>query len=214
MLSVYEEGLEVALTPAQAAQRLGVEFRSRWLNDVSDSRFAKEINTLATYDVIRGDESGSFYPDEALTRGEACVLLGKALGLTGSGVARFTDVAGESAPYVNAMAELGMVVGFGDGTFRPDRVMTQQEFDVLLARVAGYLNFYTGLSAGFGSDESADALQALGFGAWACDSVSLLSGMGALQTADGQLRPGAPVIREEAAANLYRVLVETGVLGE
>lgn len=216
LLSVYEDGLEIALTPAQAAQRLGVEFRSRWLNDVSDSRFAKEINTLATYRVICGDDSGSFYPNEALTRGEACVLLGRALGLTGSEVARFADVAEESAcaPYVNAMAELGMVVGFGDGTFRPDRVMTQQEFDVLLARVAGYLNFYIGFSAGLGSDEGAGALRELGFGAWACDSVSLLSDLGALQTADGQLDPGAPVLREEAAANLYRVLVEAGVLAE
>ena len=53
---------------------------------------------------------------------------------------------------------------------------------------------------------------ARGFASWATGAVALLDGLGALNTVSGQPDPFAPVLREEAAANLCSVLISTGVL--
>lgn len=213
-LYLYENGAEIRCTAAEAAQKLGVSYESRWFSDVEDCRYAAALNTLATYGILSGDEEGAFHPDDELTRGEVCTLLGEVLRLEGSGVARFSDLAEDdpNTPYINAMAQLGLVLGRGDGRFYPGETMNQQEFFVLLSRVAEYLSFTVGNEMGQDWQMKLNEAAARGFASWATGAVALLDGLGALNTVSGQPDPFAPVLREEAAANLCSVLISTGVL--
>lgn len=214
MLQFWEQGQQCSYGVEEAARRLGVEYNSRWFADAADSRFANAINTLATYGLLQGDAEGNFSPDRVLTRGDACALLGHALGLTGSGTNRFRDLSPEdpNTAYINALAELGLVLGMGDGTFRPDQPVTQQEFYTMLARTARYLSFRVEFTLWDVSQEQLLSAQQAGFRSWAQESVALLSAMNVLNTADGALEPNAAVLREEAAAELFSVLVGADVL--
>lgn len=54
--------------------------------------------------------------------------------------AEFSDVPKDSVRYgaINALTELGVISGYGDGTFGPFREITRTEFAALLARTMGY----------------------------------------------------------------------------
>lgn len=212
-LWMHEDGQEISVTVAEAAQRAGAEYHSRWFCDVEDSQFADAINTLATYDIIHGDGEGNFYPGESLTRGEACAMLSKALGLEGSVTQRFEDLSAEDAntPYINAMAEMGLVVGNGAGLFLPNDPLTQQEYYIMLARVAMYLNVNFEFMEDEITEEQMEWAKETGFRLWARKSATLLDMMGVLPVEE-EPTPAQPILREAAAVNLYGVLLKTGVL--
>lgn len=76
--------------------------------------------------------------EEVITRAEFAALLANALELEGSGDTPFSDT--DSAA-VAALAELGAVTGYGDGTFKPDQTMTRAEMYVVVYRlVMGVIN--------------------------------------------------------------------------
>lgn len=201
-------------TAPEAAALMELTYDSRWFTDVEDSPFTYEINTLATYGMVHGDGNGNFYPGETLTRGEASAMLAKVLGMVGSDRQQFTDVPADDpyAPYINAMADMGMVVGMGDGTFRPGQELTRQEYYTILGRMVRYLNVNFDYAASEITQEQRDAVAELGFRAWSQDSVVLLGMVDALFSAGGEPAPGAPILREEAAASLCAVLVSAGIL--
>lgn len=59
-----------AVTPAEVSEAWGVDYVSRWFDDVADSAYGDEINTLASLGVLLGNENGDFGPQDPLTRGE------------------------------------------------------------------------------------------------------------------------------------------------
>ena len=198
----------------EAAEVLGVTYSSRWFADVADSPFADEINTLATYGIVEGDGEGNFCPEAQLKRGEVCAMLGRALGLTGNNNLYFTDVdpGDPCAPYINAMAELGLVNGVGGGRFNPDGTLSQQEYFTILGRAICYLDVNFLYTADMIQQGDLDAFGALGFQEWARESAVLLDVAGALCVTGDSLDPTAAIMREEAAAGLHAVLAATGIL--
>ena len=76
-----------------------------------------------------------------LSRQDAAVMAARALRMEESdGIAEFTDSA-EIADYarsaVNALAQAGILQGAGDGSFRPQGVLTRAEAAVILNRITG-----------------------------------------------------------------------------
>lgn len=213
-LWVYTDGEDRLLTVPEAAEALGVCYQSRWFTDVVDSPFAAEINTLATYGIVEGDGAGCFYPERTLKRSEVCAMLGRALGLTGSTNSRFRDVDPEDpcTPYINAMAELGLVNGVGDGNFRPNGTLSRQEYYTILGRAARYLNVNYDFEAEYIPQEELDRVAAQGFHSWALESVALLARHGVLCASSDTWGPVTPILREEAAASLCAVLTDAGIL--
>lgn len=214
-------------TPAEAAGQLGVTYTSRWFSDVADSPYADEINTLGTYALVVGmDNSGHFAPDQQLTRAQLCVMVSRLLGLTDDGGQIFSDVPDGLwySQAVNAMARLGLVTGVGGGKFQPNATLTQQELCTILGRTARYLNFAID-SYALSLDEAAlpeQSPELAAFAPWARVGAAVLawSAGEALGVEDGSmlhrdlsgLDPTAPVLREEAAATLCRMLTATGIL--
>ncbi|MFC1540675.1 S-layer homology domain-containing protein, partial [Candidatus Margulisiibacteriota bacterium] len=109
------------------------------------------ISLLAMQTIITGYPNGTFVPGGNITRAEMCTLLmktkllgdklaGKAKGKDeDEGQATFGDVSVKhwAAPYVKMASDLGVVLGYPDGTFRPKNNITRAEGVAMIARFAG-----------------------------------------------------------------------------
>ncbi len=209
-------------TVAEAAEKLGVTYESRWFTDVGDSRYAAAINAMGTYKLLQGDGRGHFSPKDGLTRAELCTMLANVLNVSYRGESLFADVdqADWYGPAVNAMAYLGIVNGVGGGRFNPGGALTQEEFHTILGRVARFFNLKLDAYADWVAEKESNltlgqraALN--GYSDWARNSMAVLA-WGLEDALDGRgdllfaslkdLSPKAPMLREEAAAGMYAVL--------
>lgn len=128
-------------SPAELADRLGLDYHARTFKDIQGTRFEREITTLAVYQLLSGCPDGSFRPDQAVTRAEFCAMISTALNLSAAGQdGLFSDVSSDAwyAGAVSAMAARGFISGCGDGTFRPDSTITYEEMVTILAAVAAW----------------------------------------------------------------------------
>jgi len=86
---------------------------------------------------INGYPDGTVRPDRAITRAEAAMVFYRLLkDHPEAAGGRFSDVPdGEwYAEAVNCLAELGIIDGYPDGSFKPDATMTRAEFATLASR--------------------------------------------------------------------------------
>lgn len=207
-----------------AAAELGVSYTSRWFTDVSDSPYAAELNTMATYGLLRGVGDGACDPDGTLTRAELCAMLCHALNRSSASAAPFRDVPAKSwyGPYVAKVAEMGLMSGKGDGAFDPNGLVTQEELITVLGRLADFLNANCHELLEEARELSFDGAAVSGYAAWARPYVWLL-GDGYRDNVDGNapsmllrapedIDPRANATRGEAGASLCRLLTTLGIL--
>ena len=223
-LWVGEKGTWTAITPAEALERFAAQDYCRWFTDVDGSAYADEINTLAAYGILQGDEDGAFRPGDTITRGEVCALLAQAFGITYSGEDLFIDVpAGKwFAGSVNAMAAMELVNGREGGRFDPYAEMTNQEFFTIMGRLASFLNFHVyELEKDLDQTKLDEDPLLADYAAWARSGTALMTG--AMEDSQGNaisflyddlsaIDPQAPILREQAAATLCSLLVHMDFL--
>ena len=98
------------------------------LSDIDPNTLVgKAVNELISLKIIDGYTDGTFKPDNTITRAEMAKLIVAFLRLDDIGLSSaetgFSDVDETnhwSSPYVNVAVAKGIIVGYGDGTFRPD----------------------------------------------------------------------------------------------
>lgn len=107
--------------------------------DIAGHWAMNDIEAMAVKGIVNGVTATTFEPDRAITRAEFATLLVKGLGLTSSATTGFMDVqtGGWYAPYVNAAANAGLIVGY-DGNFRPDDLITREEMAVIIAKAYAF----------------------------------------------------------------------------
>ena len=150
-------------------------------------------------------DTGEWKPNAYVTRAEFAADLARFAGIhafypTG-GAAQFSDVdlSAEDAPYLAWAVDCGIVTGFDDGTFRPERTLTREQMAVMLARFCTL----SGMTADGGADGYADAGS---ISAWAVDGVALCTALGLVQgDAQGRFRPQSNLTRAQIAAILSRM---------
>ena len=111
------------------------------------------VNTMVSLGVISGKEDGSYYaPADSLTRAEACTLIARMLGggkdpVLGSNIkSNFTDTQGHWAEtYIAYCANLGIIVGVGDGSFNPDGTLTGTAAAKMVLCALGYKPEFEGI---------------------------------------------------------------------
>ncbi len=117
------------------------------------------VETAAAAGLMTGYPNGEFRPNDPVTRGGAAVVLARAAKLEAPSPKpeSFTDVAADSwwsdgieALYANCVAK-----GYGDGKFRPDKLLTRRGAAVLVARAFGMVETPCGGFVG-GTDPSVD----------------------------------------------------------
>ncbi|MDR1560012.1 MAG: S-layer homology domain-containing protein, partial [Clostridiales bacterium] len=107
----------------------------------------------------------------------------------------FSDVSGHWAgAVVGRWQGKSVVVGFEDGTFRPDEPLTRAQFSSVLNKVMIFLT--TGVNT------FSDVSQ----GDWFYEPISKLNAAGILVKTDGEVRPNEALSREEAAVMTARLL--------
>ena len=210
---------------AALAEKHGLkDYEPRTFNDIENSPYADQIQRLAAYDLIRGDGTGAFLPEEGLTRAQLCALLAQVLQLrVPEGESRFSDVSMESwyGQCVNAAARLGLVEGVGGGRFDPDAPVTHEQLITILGRVAQRLNLFLDLDAQAVTAEALADPQLAGYAEWAREPAWLLalSQQGLLGNTISllwapleEIDPAAFATREEAAALTCSLLNYIGIL--
>ncbi|OUN10696.1 S-layer homology domain-containing protein [Flavonifractor sp. An91] len=144
--------------------------------DITDPDQANAAEMLRLLGVVNGTGGGAFRPQGTLTRGEFCKMTVEIMGRGDEEPAQrsrtiFTDVSSThwARGYINLAASITvggsaggdgesstagtrLIMGVGDGSFQPDRVITCGEAVTILMRVLGYgdgdvaggLNWYDG----------------------------------------------------------------------
>ena len=109
----------------------------------------------------------------------------------------FTDVEGDYEKAIEMLVALGIVDGYEDGTYRPERVVTRAEMAKLMVVALGYSDLVTGSKSNFSDTQ----------GHWADAYIALAAGKGiVIGDGDGRFRPDSTVSYDEAITMLVRGL--------
>lgn len=90
--------------------------------------------------VLNGKEDGNFDPTDVLRRGEAAAMVGRLFRLVpDSGGSVFSDVTPDyyAAGYIGAMRQMGIINGYEDGTFQPEKAVTYSELFMMVTSLLG-----------------------------------------------------------------------------
>lgn len=106
----------------------------------SGAWYNNAVSTLTRAGILDGYEDGSFRPNASITRAEftkIAVSFFKHVG--GASSSPFNDVPDSAwyAEFVKAAAELGLIDGYEDGTFRPNAPITRAEACTIVNRTLG-----------------------------------------------------------------------------
>lgn len=167
-------------------------------NDPTQTGIANWLRTDKHTTSMTGYGNGLFGPENSVTRAQIAqifyrLLKNKDVAVTVS----FTDVAPDAwyAEAVNTLGSLGIVAGYQDGRFDPDRPITRAEFCAIATRFARVLstveNPFTDIST---QDWYYTAVTTAASYDW-------VSGMG-----DGTFRPRDVITRAQAATIINRML--------
>lgn len=99
--------------------------------------FYREIAVAEKNGLASGLPDGTFHPDTAMSRAETAAFLTRAYSLaSGKQSVSLTDTTDHwAAAPIALMSSNGLIGGYTDGTYRPNRSVTRAEFSVFLARV-------------------------------------------------------------------------------
>ena len=109
--------------------------------DVLDTHWAHPyIEDVTEKGIMNGVDDKNFAPEDAMTRAMFVTVLARLSGDTFTEQTSFSDVpAGQwYSAAVSWAAENGIVLGYPDGTFAPDKAVSREDAMTLLVRFAGW----------------------------------------------------------------------------
>ena len=107
-------------------------------DDVPDGAwYATAVNIMAELGIVNGVGDDKFEPNREITRAEFTTMAMRFAKVPSGGVNIFTDVAPSDwfYSYVVNSIQYGWIEGYGDGTFRPDRLITRAEVTTIVNRM-------------------------------------------------------------------------------
>lgn len=116
----------------------GEQASSTSFSDVDENHFASGyIAQAVELGVISGFPDGRFRPNAPITRAQMAAIIGNAFELRGHAPSVFTDVSPHTTGYreILYLADLGIVTGYADGTYKPSSHMTRAQFTVIMSRI-------------------------------------------------------------------------------
>ncbi len=183
--------------------------------DVSGKWSEQAVNNMASRMIVNGVDADHYNPNADVTRAELASILVRALGLpTNSGNATFNDVTANDwyAGAVAKAADYGLIQGYADGSFGPDRTITRQEALMMLTRAMKIANLNTQ------TNDAATVLAAYAdhasVASWAKDAVATAIQSGLVQGNNQGLAPTQHLSRAETAALVQRLLIQAKLIDE
>lgn len=179
------------------------------LSDMTGHWAKEAVERAVTLGFVTGYPDGTFRPDANVTRQEIAAILIRSLPVdTGAAPPAFRDagaIGDWASEAVGQVAALGLMVGYGDGTFRPSERLTRSELAVLIRR-ARELNdkkehkpVDPAMPASYADEDAIPP--------WAREAVNELKQLGIMTGRDdNRFVPDAKVTRAEAVVTLMRYL--------
>lgn len=170
-----------------------------------DHPFSEEIEWTADQGLMTGFSDGTFRPSRAITRAAITAILYRLAGepaFTPPSEPTFSDVAPTSPFFLQIewVADEGVLNGFGDGTYRPDKPLSRVALAALAYRASG--DSYTPPGTATFND--------VAVGSQFFTEVEWIADLGVLQGwPDGSFRPSRSLTRQALAAILFRGLTVT-----
>ena len=198
--------LSLVLALVMTMSLVTVSAGAKDFTDDSEITYKEAVDVISALGVVDGYSDGDFRPDDVLTRGAAAkIICNLILGPTtasylSADTAPFKDVPVTNvfAGYITYCSQQGIINGYADGTFRPTRAVTREEFAQILynyAKCKGY-----GLSASADLGKFPDSGQV---SSWAEPALGWATGNGLITGHDdGRLDPKGSTIRAQAASIL------------
>ncbi len=161
-----------------------------------DDWFYADVVAAANEGYVEGMGDGKYEPKGSLTRAQFATMIARAMNYEDkpASPAAFTDVNGHwAADAINFCAENGIVDGYEDCTFKPDRAVTRQEVAAMLTRAFDLVEV--------SDDKYPDDASISG---WASEYVykCLAAGLMKGDKDTGNFRPASILNRAEAATIL------------
>ncbi|MBT2644640.1 S-layer homology domain-containing protein [Bacillus sp. ISL-41] len=107
-------------------------------SDINNHWAKEEMEYLVQKGIIGGYADGTFRPNEIVTRAQAAIMIGRALGLPGEQPVdtRFPDVPASvtGSGYIHELELIDVLTGYGDGTYRPHQPVNRGDATVHLIR--------------------------------------------------------------------------------
>ena len=170
--------------------------------DVAPNAWYKDAVQYA-YDngLITGVSATEFAPEATTTRAMIVSILARLEGVTSAEAAGFTDVSDEwYATAVNWAANVGVVNGYEDNTFRPNQPITREQLAAILMNYAAYKGEDVSARADLSNYTDQPSAWATETMQWAV-AEGLISGV-----TNTQLQPQGNATRAQVAAILQRFL--------
>ena len=179
-------------------------FAYQGIDDVSKTYWAQPEIASVVGDSVMTLTNGNFNPEGKMSRVEFVKALLKVLGqdeMAVKSAVRFSDVKKSSdiyAPIVRSQ-QLGLVYGYPDGTFKPDRAVLRDEAQSVISHIT--------IDAPVNANIVSKYSDAAKVPAWAKDvyAKTLSYGIYVNHPDENELRPTEDLTRAEAAVLLYRL---------
>ncbi|MCG8501699.1 MAG: S-layer homology domain-containing protein, partial [Firmicutes bacterium] len=113
-------------------------------SDIGDEYIKAAVERLNALGIIDGMDDGKYHPEAPVTREQLAKILVVTLGLEDSlptqAETSFKDVDADrwSAGYISAAAAQGLIKGYPDGRFQPEKKVSYAEALTMLIRCLGY----------------------------------------------------------------------------
>ncbi|MFZ3170632.1 MAG: S-layer homology domain-containing protein [Carboxydocellales bacterium] len=181
--------------------------------DMKDHWAEKEVEKLGALKLLQGYADGTFRPDNQITRAEFATILAKVYDLAGTKdivnqPAYFSDIARGDWYYdaVSRLAPQGIILGYGDGTFGPNKLISREEAGAMIARLASKLNIQLELADLTFEDNDQ-------ISNWAKNPLGKIISQGIITgMPDGKFYPANNSTRAEAAVMILRLVEKAKLL--
>ena len=118
-----------------------------YFSDVGhESWYSQAVNYLGHIGILLGYTDGTFKANDVISRAEFSAIVSRFTNRAGNGFVEFSDVNGEhwATPYISTVSENGWVLGYTDGTFRPENRVSRAEFIIVMNLILDrHVNPYT-----------------------------------------------------------------------
>ncbi|WP_159881444.1 YDG domain-containing protein [Paenibacillus puerhi] len=192
-----------------------VIYNPRTMEDVESHWSKIDVNDMASRMIVNGYDDKRFKPDDAITRAEFAAILVKAMALRPSGSQPDFDDVKAGAWYVEAVSaahEYGIISGYDDGSFKPERTITREEAMAMIAKAMRITKLDTVISESDIHNRLAGFKDNGEVSEWAKAFVALCIRLGIVQGDDTGLSAKESISRAETAAIVRRMLLTADLI--
>ena len=202
--SIYRDGTVYFL--GDPDQDYAVAKNPKNFSDIAEHWAFEPVQFVAEREIFLGVGENTFAPEDFVTRAMLVTILGRMnmVDTAKFSDTPFSDVAADTwyTPYVGWAAENGIVLGYEDGSFQPDRNISRQELAVVICRFLDYMELTLPTDAEAAAFNDQDLIAS-----WAAESVARLQRCGILNgKGANNFDPEGTTLRGELAAVLQRTV--------